>query len=147
MSRYVNAHVAIRINRPADAVWAVAGDRNRDAEWRHGGDPLTDAVVIATGPGRSSVFAGSGSTGAVRGGRSVQPAGGAVSVFRYDIEAEADGIGRVARYAVGWRLRHSLRRDARRLRSMLEATAECGAPTAIGIPHPVTPHGLATTGR
>jgi hypothetical protein len=153
--------VDVTIERPADAVWAYVSDAANDARWRRGivemtadrpGPPrpgmrvrevlrmagrerVTDAVVTATGPGRSYRFAGVGPTGEVRGGRSVQPAGDRVSVFRYDVVVDAHDLSRPARAVLGRLLSLGLRRDVRRLRVQLERGAARDAVVA-GAPAP-----------
>jgi hypothetical protein len=128
MRRTLHTYVDVTIERPADAVWAVVRDPAADARWRRGARNVTETAVTGTGPGRSYRFTGSGATGAARGGRSVQPAGDRVSVFRYDVEVEAADVSRLARPVLGWWLTHSLRRDVRRLRRVLERdVVECAA--------------------
>jgi hypothetical protein len=69
-------------------------------------------------------FAGSGTSGHVRGRRNVRA--GTVpgsSVFGYEVELEPQGIPRGVAPLLAWWLRHSLRRDLGRLRTLLEANA------------------------
>jgi hypothetical protein len=147
MSTAVLTHLDITIDRPADVVWSVVADSTRDRQWRRrivemtpdragpltvgtrlrevrrvaGHEHVTDAVVVATGPGRAYRFAGTGTDGRVVGGRSVQPVGDRTSVFRYDVQVAAPKVPLVLRPVVRRWLTHSLRRDLRRLRRMLEA--------------------------
>jgi hypothetical protein len=144
----LRTHVDIEIARPAEAVWSVVTDYATDTTWRKGitemtpdrdGPPqvgtnvrevlelggrtyVTDTAVTEVGPGMSYAFAGEGTSGVVRGRRSVVPAQApGASVFTYDVELEPTAIPRFARPVLRWWLQHSLRRDLLRLRSMLEA--------------------------
>jgi hypothetical protein len=147
MSAALLTHLDITIDRPADAVWSVVADYSRDRQWRRrivemtpdragppavgtrvrevlrlgGQEHVTDSVVVATGPGRAYRFSGTGTDGRVVGGRSVQPVGDHASVFRYDVQVAAPNLPRVLRPVMRRWLTHSLRRDLRRLRRMLEA--------------------------
>jgi hypothetical protein len=141
--------VDVEIPRPADVVWSVVTDYATDTEWRKGitemtpdreGPPavgtqvrevlhlggreyVTDTVVTEVGPGMSYRFAGEGTSGVVRGRRSVRP--GAIpgsAVFTYDVELEPHAIPRPARPILRWWLQHSLRRDLSRLRTLIAAT-------------------------
>ncbi len=147
MTKTLHTHVDIEINRPAEAVWAVVTDYATDTAWRkgitemtpdHDGPPevgtkvrevlklggrdyVTDTAVTDVGPGMSYRFAGSGTSGVVRGRRHVVPASTADSAtFTYDVELEPQGIPRVARPILRWWLQHSMRRDLRRLRTFIE---------------------------
>lgn len=143
----LHTHVDIEIARPAEAVWAVVSDYSTDTVWRKGitemtpdrdGPPavgtqvrevlklggreyVTDTAVIAVGPGMSYRFAGTGTSGVVRGRRSVVETTPESAVFTYDVELEPHGIPRLIRPLLRWWLQHSLRRDLRRLRTMLVA--------------------------
>ena len=65
-------------------------------------------------------FAGAGTSGVVRGRRSVTPATTPeTAVFTYDIELEPNAIPRLARPILRWWLQHSLCRDLRRLRTLI----------------------------
>jgi hypothetical protein len=147
MSTTLLTRLDVTIDRPADAVWSVVGDYGRDRQWRRhivemtpdrvgppavgtrvrevlrlaGKDHVTDTVVTATGPGLAYRFSGAGSSGAVLGGRSVQPIGDGASVFRYDVQVDAPQLPRAVRPIMGWWLTRSLRRDLRRLRRQLES--------------------------
>ena len=147
MAKKLHTHVDISIHRPPEEVWSVVADYASDSRWRRGivemapdvaGAPrvgtkvrevlalagkeyVTDTVVTETGPGLRYRFAGEGTSGRVRGSRSVRSAGGATSVFTYDVELEPEGIPRLAQPLLGWWLTRSLRRDLGRLRELVEA--------------------------
>jgi hypothetical protein len=148
--RTIHTSVDVEIARCEADVWAVVADYGTDTAWRRGitemtpdvdGPPAvgthvrevlqlggrtytTDSTVTEVGPGRSYRFAGAGTSGAVSGGRRVVagPRPG-TSVFTYDVDLEPTALPRLARPVMGWWLRHSLRRDLRRLRTMVEAGA------------------------
>jgi hypothetical protein len=68
-------------------------------------------------------FAGEGTSGVVRGRRRVVSGHSPDSaVFSYDVELEPHNIPRPVRPVLRWWLQHSLQRDVRRLRRMLERT-------------------------
>jgi hypothetical protein len=144
----LSTHVDIEVARPPATVWEVVTDYATDTVWRKGitemtpdreGPPrigtnvrevlqlggreyVTDTTVTEVGPGMTYAFAGGGTSGVVRGRRSVTEGTTPESaVFTYDVELEPDGIPRPARPILRWWLQHSLRRDLRRLRAMLEA--------------------------
>lgn len=145
MTTTLYTHVDIEIPRPAEEVWAVVTDYATDTVWRKGitamtpdrdGPPevgtkvrevlmlggheyITDTAVTEVGPGMSYRFAGTGTSGVVRGRRSVVEAGPNSAVFTYDVELEPQAIPRIARPVLrGW-LQHSLRRDLHRLRTLM----------------------------
>lgn len=77
-----------------------------------GREYTTHTAVTEVGPGLRYRFAGSGTSGKVQGGRTVE--GGRTpgsATFTYDIELEPEGIPRAAQPLMGWWLTHSLRRD------------------------------------
>ena len=146
MTTTLYTHVDIEIPRPAEEVWAVVTDYATDTVWRKGitemtpdrdGPPqvgtnvrevlqlggrqyVTDTAVTEVGPGMSYRFAGTGTSGVVRGRRSVTPATTPdTAVFTYDVELEPHSIPRIARPILRWWLQHSLRRDLRRLRTLI----------------------------
>jgi hypothetical protein len=150
MSRALQSSVELQINRPPDRVWDLVSDYDQDGRWRKGivemtpdvpGAPkvgtnvrevlrlagrsyTTDTTVTQTGPGLSYRFEGDGTSGHVRGRRSVRPGNRpGSSVFRYDVELEPEGLPRGAAPVLAWWLRHSLRRDLGRLRALLERSA------------------------
>jgi hypothetical protein len=149
MTDTLYTHVDVEIPRPAMAVWNVVTDYATDTAWRKGitemtpdrdGPPqvgtnvrevlqlggreyVTDTEVTEVGPGLSYSFAGEGTSGVVRGRRSVVTGGTPDSaVFSYDVELEPKKVPRLARPILRWWLQHSLQRDLRRLRTMLEHT-------------------------
>src|SRR4051812_1463846 len=107
MSQIFTTDVEIQIDRDPADVWAVVSDYDRDRQWRKGivemtpdgpgaprvgtrvrevlhlagRDYVTNSTVTETGPGMSYRFAGAGTSGQVRGGRSVRPAADG-AVFR-----------------------------------------------------------------
>jgi hypothetical protein len=145
----LHTNVEIKIDRAPEDVWSVVSDYATDTVWRKGiqemipdvpGPPrvgtnvrevlrlggkdyITDTTVTEVGPGLSYRFAGSGTSGQVRGGRSVREGSRPGSaIFRYDVELEPEGIPRLAQpLMTGW-LRHSLRRDLRRLRTLVASS-------------------------
>jgi Polyketide cyclase / dehydrase and lipid transport len=150
MSNTLYTHVDIEIPRPAETVWAVVTDYATDTVWRKGitemtpdrdGPPhvgtnvrevlqlggrqyVTDTAVTEVGPGMSYRFAGTGTSGVVRGRRTVTPAATSDgAVFTYDVELEPHPIPRLVRPILRWWLQHSLRRDLRRLRTLITSTA------------------------
>ena len=145
----ITTHSAIEIHRSPAEVWETVSDYAADTRWRKGitemtpdidGPPrlgtnvrevlvlggrsyTTDTSVTGVGPGLSYRFAGTGTSGAVTGGRRVEPgAGPDTSVFTYDVEVVPTGVPAVARPVLGWWLRHSMRRDLRQLRTLLETS-------------------------
>jgi hypothetical protein len=143
----MNTNVAIEISRPPEQVWDIVSDYEADQRWRKGivemtpdvpgvprvgthvrevlrlggRDYVTETKVTEVGPGFSYRFEGAGTSGKVRGGRSVRPAGTPdASVFAYDVELEPQAIPRLARPILRRWLHHSLRRDLQRLRTLIE---------------------------
>ena len=148
MSTTLTTRAEIEIARPADDVWAVVSDYATDTRWRKGiremtpdrpGEPAvgtkvrevlelggrtytTDSTVTEVGPGHRYRFEGTGTSGVVRGGRTVRDGDGwGTTVFTYDVELEPDGVPRLAQPILGWWLGHSLRRDLGRLRTLIES--------------------------
>ncbi len=148
MSTTLHTHVDIEIARPADTIWNVVTDYATDTTWRKGitemapdrdGPPepgtkvrevlhlagrdyVTDTTVTDVGPGMTYAFDGKGTSGNVRGRRTVTPTAATSAVFSYDIELEPESIPRSARPVLRWWLQRSLQRDLATLRSMLETT-------------------------
>lgn len=150
MTSTLYTHVEIEIARPATAVWDVVADYAADTEWRAGitdmtpdrpGPPevgtnvhevlhlggrdyVTNTSVTDVGPGLSYSFAGEGTSGVVRGRRTVISGGTPdTAVFSYDVELEPSNVPRPVRPIMRWWLQHSLQRDVRRLRTLLEHPA------------------------
>ena len=145
MTKTMYTSVEIEIPRPADTVWSVVTDYATDTVWRKGitemnpdrdgppqlgtkvrevltlggRDDVTDTAVTEVGPGMSYRFAGHGTSGVVRGRRSVAPVGPDSAVFTYDVELEPESVSPFARPVMRWWLQHSLRRDLRRLRTLI----------------------------
>ncbi|HEX5615117.1 MAG TPA: SRPBCC family protein [Acidimicrobiia bacterium] len=147
MTTSLQTRFSIEIDRPAETVWAVVSDYPNDLRWRKGitemsadrpGAPavgtrvrevlqlggreyVTETQVTEAGPGMRYRFAGTGTSGAVEGGRSVEPGAHATSsVFHYDVEVRPDSISPVVRPVLRWWLGHSMRRDLRALRALVE---------------------------
>ena len=95
------------------------GTKVREVLVLGGREYVTDTAVTEVGPGMSYRFAGAGTSGAVRGRRSVVPATSRTAEFAYDVELEPDAIPRLARPALRWWLQRSLRRDLHRLRTLI----------------------------
>lgn len=116
-------------------MWAVVTDDATDMVWRKGltemtpdrdGPPhvgtnvpdvlqlggrryVTDTTVTEVGPGMSYRLTGAGTSGVVRGRRSVNPTtSGDTTLFTYDVELEPQAIPRLARPLLRWWLQHSL---------------------------------------
>ena len=139
----------VEIDRPPADVWAVVSDYATDIRWRKGivemtpdvdGPPrvgtrvrevlelagrtyTTETAVTDVGPGLTYAFTGAGTSGRVSGRRTVAPGASEGSArFSYEVELEPDQAmpRAVAPLLARW-LRHSMRRDLRRLRRLVEA--------------------------
>jgi Polyketide cyclase / dehydrase and lipid transport len=148
MHKVLHTHVDVTIDREPAEVWSVVSDYARDTVWRKGilemtpdapGAPrvgtkvrevlrlagkeyTTDTVVTDAGPGMTYAFAGDGTSGGVRGRRTVRAGESAASaVFSYDVELEPAGLPRPVQPLLSWWLTRSMRRDLRRLRDLIEA--------------------------
>jgi uncharacterized protein YndB with AHSA1/START domain len=148
VSPTVHVNESVRIERPPSEVWSAIADYAFDLEWRNGlrdmtpdppGGPtpgtkvhevvhsagrdfVADTVVTEVDPGSSYRFTGEGTIGGVAGGRSVDPeAGGAGSVFTYDIELTPRGGTRLLGPLLGPVVRSGLKKDLRKLKGLLEA--------------------------
>jgi hypothetical protein len=141
---------AIEIDRAPDDVWAVVSDYAADTRWRKGivemtpdvdGPPrvgtrvrevlelagrtyTTETAVTDVGPGLTYGFAGAGTSGRVSGRRTVTTsASGDSARFSYEVRLEpGEAMPRVVAPLLARWLRHSMRRDLRRLRRLVEAT-------------------------
>jgi len=148
MTKTLHTHVEVEIDRTPDEVWRVVSDYASDTRWRKGivemtpdvdGPPrvgtnvrevlrlagknyVTDTTVTETGPDLSYRFSGTGTSGDVRGRRTVVPNPVGTAVFTYDVELEPRGVPRVAQPLLGRWLTHSMRRDLERLRHLIEST-------------------------
>jgi Polyketide cyclase / dehydrase and lipid transport len=142
---------AIDIDRAPDDVWAVVSDYATDTRWRKGivemapdvdGPPrvgtrvrevlelagrtyTTETAVTDVGPGLTYGFTGTGTSGRVSGRRTVTAgASGDSARFAYEVRLEpGEAIPRVVAPLLARWLRHSMRRDLRRLRRLIEATS------------------------
>ncbi|MGD9998331.1 MAG: SRPBCC family protein [Ilumatobacteraceae bacterium] len=147
MTSTITAHLDIDIDRPAPLVWSVVSDYACDPRWRAGvsemtpdrpGAPtvgtavhevlslggreyVTDTVITDVGPGMHYRFAGHGTGGQVRGGRTVVATADGSSRFTYEVEVEPEHLSPVMRPVMGWWMRRSFRRDLRRLREHVQA--------------------------
>ena len=148
MTSVLHTHVDVEIGRRPEQVWSIVSDYASDSRWRKGivemtpdveGAPrvgtrvrevlklagkryTTDTTVTETGTGMSYRFAGAGTSGDVRGRRSVRAGSTPDSaVFTYDVELEPQGIPRVAQPVLSRWLTHSMRRDLSRLRNLIES--------------------------
>ena len=138
---------SVSIARPPAEVWTAIADYALDLQWRRGitemtpdppGPPApgtrvhevlkmaglsfaTDSAVSEVDPGVSYRFAGSGTSGDIRGSRTVRAnQGGAGSVFTYQIELDPKGVTRALGPLLVPILRSSLRKDLNRLKALLE---------------------------
>lgn len=162
MTLYIQAQTTIA--RPAEAVWDIVTDYATDTRWRNGitemtpdrdGPPqvgtkvrevlqlagrtyVTDTMVTDVGPGMTYGFAGRGTSGEVTGRRTVTALPNQAALFTYDVELQPHTIPRPARPVLRWWLQQSLRRDLRRLRTLLETGA---LPQPVGLHSP--PRGLS----
>jgi hypothetical protein len=147
MTTAICTRLDIEIDRPAPVVWSVVSDYPSDLVWRAGvtemtpdrpGPPtigtavhevlslggreyVTDTVITDVGPGMHYRFAGHGTSGRVTGGRTVVATGDGSSRFTYAVEVEPEHISPLMRPIMTWWLRHSFRRDLRRLRDHVQA--------------------------
>jgi hypothetical protein len=141
---------AVDIDRPPADVWAVVSDYATDTRWRKGivemspdtdGPPqvgtrvrevlelagrtyTTETAVTDVGPGLTYGFTGTGTSGQVSGRRTVSSVASADSArFSYEVRLEPDDtMPRVVAPLLARWLRHSMRRDLRRLRRLIDAT-------------------------
>ncbi len=145
----VRIEEGVLIDRPAGEVWEAIADYGFDREWRDGLSDMTpdppgppavgtrvhevvrssgrdyvaDTVVTELEPGVSYRFAGEGTIGGLTGGRRVTPAAdGRGATFTYSIELEPRGAMRLLRPVLGSIVRSGLRKDLRRLKSLLEGS-------------------------
>ena len=147
MGRTVRVEESVQIARPPAEVWDAIADYSFDAEWRNGlremtpnppGPPavgtqvhevvrssgrdyVADTAVTELDPGASYRFAGTGTIGALEGGRAVGPdeAGGG-AVFTYTIELQPTGGMRVLGPLLGPIVRSGLKKDLQKLKALLE---------------------------
>ena len=147
MSARIRVEESVQIARPPGEVWDAIADYSFDLEWRNGltemtpdppGPPasgtrvhevvrssgrdyVADTVVMDLDPGVSYRFAGTGTLGALSGGRAVRAAGSeAGSVFTYTIELHPTGRMRLLRPVLGRIVRSGLRKDLLKLKAILE---------------------------
>jgi len=138
----------VEIDRSPADVWAVVSDYATDTRWRKGivemtpdtdGPPqvgtrvrevlelagrtyTTETAVTDVGPGLTYGFTGAGTSGRVSGRRTVTSGGSADSArFSYAVRLEPDdAMPRIVAPLLARWLRHSMRRDLRRLRRLIE---------------------------
>ena len=150
MSRTVRVAESVQIERPPGEVWAAIADYSLDYRWRNGlrdmtpdppGPPavgtkvhevvrssgrdfIADTVVTDIDAGVSYRFTGSGTIGAISGGRSVEPRqDGAAALFTYAVELEPRGVMRLLGPLLGPIVRSGLRKDLQALKRLLEDTS------------------------
>jgi hypothetical protein len=139
---------AIEIDRAPDDVWAVVSDYAADTRWRKGivemtpdvdGPPrvgtrvrevlelagrtyTTETAVTDVGPGLTYGFAGAGTSGRVSGRRTVTTsASGDSARFSYEVRLEpGETMPRIVAPLLARWLQHSMRRDLRRMRRLVE---------------------------
>jgi carbon monoxide dehydrogenase subunit G len=143
-----SVHVAesVEIARPAADVWAAIADYGFDLKWRKGltdmtpdppgpaamgtkihevvrtsgRDYIAETVVTEFDAGSSYWFVGTGTIGALEGGRSVEPKGETASVFTYTVDLRPRGAMRLLRPILGSTVRSNLKRDLQQLKAMME---------------------------
>lgn len=147
MSSTVRVEETILIARPAAEVWEAIADYGFDREWRKGlvemtpeppGQPapgtrvhevirssgreyVADTVVTEVDPGVSYRFTGTGTLGALAGGRAVESdASSGGSLFTYAVELQPAGRMRLLRPVLGRVVRSGLRRDLVALKGLLD---------------------------
>ena len=144
---------SVRIARPAADVWAAIADYPFDLQWRQGitemrpeppGPPAlgtrvhevlklsgkrftTDSTVVELDPGVSYAFAGRGTSGEVRGARTVRATpDGEGADFTYGIELQPARGLRILGPLLVPMLRSGLRKDLDRLKELLERDGRGG---------------------
>lgn len=146
VSRPIHIEESVTIRRAPEEVWAAVCDYATDHRWRPGitemrpdppGPPavgtrvrevlrkggrdyVTESTVTEVGPGMSYRFEGTGTTGAIAGGRRVTEARPDAAMFTYEVELTPAGFARLIGPLIGVSLRKSLRADLERLRDGLE---------------------------
>ncbi len=146
MGRPLVIEESVTIACPADAVWAMVTDYSSDHLWRPGiremtpdppGAPavgthvrevlqtgkrafVTESTVASVGPGMTYRFSGTGTTGKVEGGRTVEAIDDRTSSFTYRVELRLAGSFRFMRPLVGMTMQKGLHADLDRLRDLLE---------------------------
>jgi hypothetical protein len=98
------------------------GTRVREVLELAGRTYTTETAVTYVGPGLTYGFTGTGTSGRVSGRRSVTAGPSAASArFSYEVKLEPDhAMPRVLAPVLARWLRHSMRRDLRRLRKLVE---------------------------
>jgi carbon monoxide dehydrogenase subunit G len=166
MSSTVHVEASVRIARPPAEVWDAIADYGFDREWRKGlremtpdppGGPapgtkvhevlrssgrdyVADSVVTDVDPGVSYRFAGTGTIGALRGGRAVRAdEGGTGAVFTYVIELQPQGGLRALGPLLAPIVRSGLKKDLRRLRALLEDHRDRQTPEDLPPPDGTSP--------
>ena len=158
MQSTVRLDESVSIDAPQTAVWDAIADYSFDERWRGGltemtpdppGPPAvgtrvhevvkfagrtftTDCTVTHVEPGSAYEFTGNGTSGEIRGRRTVRPLTvGGGSAFGYEIElTPRRGLRPFAR-VLGPILRAGLRRDLGRLKGLLENGARNRSPVAL----------------
>jgi hypothetical protein len=148
VSSDVQIEESVHIARPPAVVWDAIADYSLDAEWRKGiremtpdppGPPaigtrvhevlrlsgrdyVTDATVTELDEGVSYAFEGKGTSGDVQGGRTVR-ADGDGAVFTYRIGLQPKRSLRLLGPVLASMLRSGLRKDLKRLKTLVESRA------------------------
>jgi hypothetical protein len=146
----VSETVTIR-RSPAD-VYAFVADYDNDSRWRHGVTEMiatpngsvrdgtqvrevlrfggrshvTETVISDVVPGRSFVFQGAGTGGAVWGRRTVEPAAAGARLTT-ELRVTSRGVLRVLEPLLAPMFRRATRRDLATLQGMLEVSADHAA--------------------
>ena len=147
MGSTITVEESVGIARAPADVWDAIADYGFDAQWRaglremspdppggpaigtrvhevvrsSGRDYVADTVVTELDPGVSYRFRGAGMIGDVAGGRAVRAdEAGTGAVFTYLVELRPTGGMRLMRPLLGRLVRSGLRKDLKRLRSLLE---------------------------
>jgi len=158
MGSTVRLDESVRIDAPQTDVWDAIADYSFDERWRGGlsemrpdppGPPAvgtrvhevvklagrtftTDCTVTHVEPGSAYEFTGNGTSGEIRGRRTVRPLTvGTGSSFGYEIELQPRPRLRPFARLLGPILRAGLRRDLRRLKTLLENGERSESPVAL----------------
>lgn len=158
MRSTVRLDESVQIDASQAEVWDAIADYSFDVRWRKGlaemtpdppGPPAvgtrvhevvkvagrtftTDCLVTSVEPGNAYEFTGNGTSGEIRGRRTVRPLTvGTGTSFGYEIELTPRRRLRPLAPVLGPMLRAGLKRDLRRLKGLLENGARDGSPVAL----------------
>jgi hypothetical protein len=148
LSPTIRVEESVRIARSPADVWDAIADYAFDLQWRNGlremtpdppGGPevgtnvhevvrssgrdyVADTVVTDLDPGVSYRFAGAGTIGGLRGGRSVSAdEAGTGAIFTYGVEQQPTGGLRLLSPLLGPMVRAGLKKDLQKLKALLDA--------------------------